>query len=135
MYLTEWKQYKFEKQQLYVNQGKARTQFPTNRNYAPELPAFGVIAKVSPTEVQWKGLTLGEPPSGSRYPLCQVSMLCSLQSCNTNSSCIFKKRLLCKLCSNICWQFIMINGNWFFQNITYFQCTMKFLKCCSLGRF
>ena len=59
----------------YYNQGKARTQSPTITNYAPELSAFGIIARVSPTEVQWKGLTLGEPPSGSRCPLCQVSML------------------------------------------------------------
>ena len=64
--------------------GIARTQSPTNKNCAPESPTFGVIAAVSPTEVQWKGLTLEEPPHGSRYPLCQVSMLdaalhCSLQ--------------------------------------------------------
>lgn len=25
---------------------------PTNTNYAPELPTFGVIAKVNPTKVQ-----------------------------------------------------------------------------------
>lgn len=56
-------------------QGIARTQSPTNKNYAPELPTFGAIARVSPTGVQWKGLALGEPPSRSRYPLCQVSML------------------------------------------------------------
>ena len=55
--------------------GRARTQSPTSKNYAPELPTFGVIARVSPTGVQWKGLALGEPPSWSRYPLCQVSML------------------------------------------------------------
>ena len=60
-----WVQYK----------GIARTQSPTNKNCAPESPTFGVIAAVSPTGVQWKGLTLGEPPNGSRYPLCQVSML------------------------------------------------------------
>lgn len=35
---------------------------PTTKNYAPELPALGVIAGVSPTVVQWKGLVLGEPP-------------------------------------------------------------------------
>ena len=58
-----------------VCQGIARTQSPTNKNYAPELPTFGAIARVSPTGVQWKGLALGEPPSRSRYPLCQVSML------------------------------------------------------------
>ena len=61
---------------VYVEyKGIARTQSPTNKNCAPESPTFGVIAAVSPTEVQWKGLTLGEPPQGSRYPLCQVSML------------------------------------------------------------
>ena len=46
--------------QVFVK-GKARTQSPTIRNCAPELP--GVAAGVSPTEVQWQGLTLGEPPS------------------------------------------------------------------------
>ena len=35
-------------QQVY--QGIARTQSPTNKNCAPESPAFGVIAKVSQTE-------------------------------------------------------------------------------------
>ena len=58
------------------DQGIARTQSPTNKNYAPELPTFGAIDGVSPTGVQWKGLVHGEPPYGSRYPLCQVSMLC-----------------------------------------------------------
>ena len=43
--------------------GIARTQSPTIKNYAFELPTFGVIVGVSPTEVQWKGLTLEEPPS------------------------------------------------------------------------
>ena len=33
-----------------VYQGIARTQSPTNKNCAPESPAFGVIAKVSQTE-------------------------------------------------------------------------------------
>ena len=43
-------------------QGLARTQTPTLINYVPELPTFGVIAGVNPSEVQWKGLFLGEPP-------------------------------------------------------------------------
>ena len=38
---------------------------PTIKNCALELPTFGVIVGVSPTEVQWKGLTLEEPPSWS----------------------------------------------------------------------
>ena len=59
-----------------VYKGIARTQSPTNKNCAPESSTFGMIAAVSPTVVQWKGLTLGEPPNGSWYPLCQVSMLC-----------------------------------------------------------
>ena len=58
----------------WIMKGIARTQSPTNKNCAPESPTFGVIAGVSPTGVQWKGLDLGEPPHGSRYPLCQVSM-------------------------------------------------------------
>ena len=44
-------------------QGIARTQSPTNKNYTLELPTFGVIVGVSLTGVQWKGLTLEEPPS------------------------------------------------------------------------
>ena len=46
-------------------QGIARTQSPTNKNYTLELPTFGVIVGVSLTGVQWKGLTLEEPPSWS----------------------------------------------------------------------
>ena len=46
-------------------QGIARTQFPTNINYASEFPTFGEIAEVNPTAVQWKGLALGEPPCWS----------------------------------------------------------------------
>jgi len=44
-------------------QGIARTQSPTNKNYALELPTFGVIVGVSQSDVQWKGLTLRELPS------------------------------------------------------------------------
>ena len=43
-------------------QGIARTQSPLRKNYALESPAFGVIAGVSQTGVQWKGLALGGPP-------------------------------------------------------------------------
>ena len=45
--------------------GLARTQIPTNRNYAPELPTFGVIAGVSYSVVQWSSLALREPPRWS----------------------------------------------------------------------
>ena len=38
--------------QLEDEQGFARTQSPTNKNYALELPTFGVIAGVNPIEVQ-----------------------------------------------------------------------------------
>ena len=48
---------------FFVCKGLARTQSPTTKNYALELPTFGVIARVSPTEVQWKGLALGAPPN------------------------------------------------------------------------
>ena len=50
----------------FILQGLARTQIPTNTNYAVEFPTFGEIAGVNPTVVQWKGLALGEPPSWSR---------------------------------------------------------------------
>ena len=43
-------------------QGIARTQFPTNRNCAPEFPTFEEIAEVSYPEVQWNSLALEEPP-------------------------------------------------------------------------
>ena len=46
-----------------ICKGIARTQSPTIKNYALELPTFGVIVGVSLTGVQWKGLTLEEPPS------------------------------------------------------------------------
>ena len=48
---------------LLIHQGIARTQSPTNKNYAFELPTFGVIVGVSRTGVQWSGLALEEPPS------------------------------------------------------------------------
>ena len=60
---------------IVYEQGIARTQSPTTRNCAPELPTFGAIAGFSPTGVQWKGLDLGDPPSWSRIPLSQVSMI------------------------------------------------------------
>ena len=56
-------------------QGIARTQSPTNINYAPESSTFGKIAKVKSPWVQWEILALGEPPCGSGYLLRQVSML------------------------------------------------------------
>ena len=42
------------------NQGIARTQSPTNKNYTLELPTFGAIVGVSQTEVQWDALILEE---------------------------------------------------------------------------
>ena len=50
---------------LWHYKGIARTQSPTIKNYALELPTFGVIVGVSLTGVQWRGLTLEEPPSWS----------------------------------------------------------------------
>ena len=49
------------------NQGIARTQSPTNKNYALELNTFGPIVRVSSPEVQWESLTLEEPPSWSGF--------------------------------------------------------------------
>ena len=53
----------FDLEVVFPLQGLARTQIPTNINYAVEFPTFGEIAGVNPTEVQWKGLALEEPPS------------------------------------------------------------------------
>ena len=47
---------------IIYNQGLARTQSPTLKNYVPEMPTFGAFAGFSPTRVQWKGLNLGRPP-------------------------------------------------------------------------
>ena len=47
---------------LRYKQGLARTQIPTNKNYALEFPTFGEIAEVSHPEVQWNSLALEEPP-------------------------------------------------------------------------
>ena len=65
--------------------GSARTQLPTNINYAPELSTFGIIARVSQTEVQWKGLALGEPPSGSRLTPVPGKYACSSSILETPS--------------------------------------------------
>ena len=46
-----------------LEKGIARTQNPTNKNYALELLTFETIVGVSSPGVQWTGLTLGEPPS------------------------------------------------------------------------
>ena len=55
----------FHGRSITICKGIARTQSPTIKNYALELPTFGVIVGVSLTGVQWKGLTLEEPPSWS----------------------------------------------------------------------
>ena len=72
--LTTWV---FSHEDLILNfyKGTARTQSPTTKNFTPELPTFGVVADVSPTAVQWKGLDPGLPPSWSRKTLSQVSMI------------------------------------------------------------
>ena len=54
---------KNQNDQLYLISESARTQLSTTKNGALESPTFGAIAGVSQTEVQWKGLALGEPPS------------------------------------------------------------------------
>ena len=54
--------------------GRVRMQALTTRNYTLELPTFGVIARVNPIQVQWKGLALRGLPPWSQYLPCQVSM-------------------------------------------------------------
>ena len=56
------------------SQGRARTQSPTTRNYAVEIPTFGEFIRVSTAGVQWLSLAKGELPSWSQYLPCQVSM-------------------------------------------------------------
>ena len=48
-----------------IFRGLARTQIPTNRNYAVEFHTFGEIAGVNHSEVQWSSLALGKPPCWS----------------------------------------------------------------------
>ena len=45
-----------------LDQGRARTQSPTTRNFAVEIPTFGEFTGVSMSGVQWTSLALGEPP-------------------------------------------------------------------------
>ena len=45
------------------NQWLARTQSPTNKNYALKLPTFGAIVVVSQTELLCDGLILEKLPS------------------------------------------------------------------------
>ena len=70
-----WKAFRLFKGISFVFKGRARTQSPTNTNYAPEFPTLGGIAGFNSTEVQWKSLDLGELPCWSQCPLCQVSMM------------------------------------------------------------
>ena len=44
------------------NEGIARTQSPTNKNYAAKFPTFGEIVGVNRPAVQWNSLVLGELP-------------------------------------------------------------------------
>ena len=70
-----WKSFQLLEGVSFVFKGRARTQSPTNTNYAPEFPTLGGIAGFNSTEVQWKSLDLGELPCWSQCPLCQVSMM------------------------------------------------------------
>ena len=45
------------------NWGIARTQSPTNKNYALKWSTFETIVGVNQPEVQWASLILEEPPS------------------------------------------------------------------------
>ena len=54
--------------------GDGANAVPINKNYALELPTFGVIAEVNLTVVQWWGLALGEQPCWSLCHPGQVSM-------------------------------------------------------------
>ena len=50
----------------YNKQGIARTQSPTNKNYAAKFPTFGEIVGVNRPAVQWNSLVLGELPPWSQ---------------------------------------------------------------------
>ena len=51
---------------FHIKQGIARTQSPTNKNYAAKFPTFGEIVGVNRPEVQWNSLVLGELPPWSQ---------------------------------------------------------------------
>ena len=83
---------------FHIKQGIARTQSPTNKNYAAKFPTFGEIVGVNRPAVQWNSLVLGElppwsqlapqpgkyactenaPQRTSRFPMCQSPSLPSL---------------------------------------------------------
>ena len=60
---------------LSIIEGTARTHIPHVRNCTAELLTFGVIARVSLSEVQWTDLALGQRSSWSSFDPRQVSML------------------------------------------------------------
>ena len=47
---------------FHIKQGIARTQSPTNKNYAAKFPTFGEIVGVNRPAVQWNSLVVGELP-------------------------------------------------------------------------
>ena len=51
---------------FHIKQGIARTQSPTNKNYAAKFPTFGEIVGVNRPAVQWNSLVLGELPPWSQ---------------------------------------------------------------------
>ena len=53
-------------QSIRFDQGIARTQSPTIKNYALKLPTFGAIVGVNHSEVQLNSLTLGVLPCWSQ---------------------------------------------------------------------
>ena len=92
-----WKSFQLLEGISFVFKGRARTQSPTNTNYAPEFPTLGGIAGFNSTEVQWKSLDLGELPCWSQCPLCQVSMMMqkfalALQIIQTATLCQYQQK-------------------------------------------
>ena len=69
--------YLYESPNSFLNkrEGTARTHIPHVRNCTAELLTFGVIARVSLSEVQWTDLALGQRSSWSSFDPRQVSML------------------------------------------------------------
>ena len=90
---------------FHIKQGIARTQSPTNKNYAAKFPTFGEIVGVNRPAVQWNSLVLGELPPWSqlapqpgKYACTENTPLSTSRFPNSNALNV----LVCHLCSICC---------------------------------
>ena len=90
---------------FHIKQGIARTQSPTNKNYAAKFPTFGEIVGVNRPAVQWNSLVLGELPPWSQLAPQPGKYACTKNTPLKTSRFPMSNALnvqVCHLCSNCC---------------------------------